>query len=301
MSGRNDRSRGPGGANANGKGGPGGAGAETLRRAADGELTRDDSEAFERSLHERPEDRARVEFERSLRAGVGRVMGAERAPRGLRERIVASLRAGSQTSGRPRSVLRRYAFVPVAAAAALLLTSAAMFLLPEGPPPPAPAGQPWRADFGARLVGFVEREHNSCAAFGAHQRGKMKFKDPAAAEAALRRLVGAAPKAIVLEDIGYTFVGLGPCAVPGGAPSAHMIYRSSDGQGPALSVFVQRDDGQVNVEFGRRLAAGCTDACPDRVYIWREGGLVHYLVTADVARAPAACIALGGPEAETRI
>jgi hypothetical protein len=62
-----------------------------------------------------------------------------------------------------------------------------------------------------------------------------------------------------LTDLGYRFVGYGPCAMPGARTSAHLIYAREvpDEQPSTLSIFIVPNEGQYARECrGRRKSDG---------------------------------------------
>lgn len=264
--------------------------AARLRTAADGEAS--DSVTGE--------DAARVSFERDLRDAVGRVMGADAAPAGLRDDLVRAMRDEASSDGglrlvgtpaRPARPSLRPSWWLAAAAGIALVVSVVLFRPVTGPSPVSP-GRPQASPGEAsrhfvRLVAFVSEQHDACAAFGEFFDAKITSRSREEARAAASELLGRIPRHLDLRSesivkAGYRFAGLGPCAVPGKGPSVHMLFRADPVVAPGapiVSVFVQEDTGDLPIDPGPAYAAPASIATPGgTLTVWRDGGLVYYLV-----------------------
>ena len=80
-----------------------------------------------------------------------------------------------------------------------------------------------------------------------------------------------------LSQAGYEYVGSGPCTLPR-TKSAHLIYRPTDSsRRDSLSLWVLADDGSFDFARGELLKA-TSDKYPHPMLIWRNRGLVYYLM-----------------------
>lgn len=290
-----------------------------LRAQADGEAPPDLASADEAGS---------VAFERDLRSAVGRVMNTP-APVGVRDRVRRAIGSGPAFSARERLRLVRAEEHPgvyraplplakqwwLAAAAAVVLVVGMVWYMsgsPRGGPmrqrSSGPAPQAVPASLLVRAVAWVEGQHEGCAEFGPLFEQKMTVRTQAEAVATAVELLNKIPtvldlKSEALRGAGYRFAGLGPCSVPGKGRSVHLLYKPDESAAtgvPVVSLFVQEDTGEIDVEPGavlvRRPVAGSDSKL--HLLIWREGGLVYYLVSgsgmADEARA-----AFAVPERET--
>ena len=259
--------------------------ARRIRAAADGEL--------EHVAGGPPSDergREAVRFERELREAVRRVMGSERAPSGLRERVEAAMAEQNSTDTRDEPVrslpfpswARRGGFW-LAAAAAVAIGSSAIFM--RGGPAGSGASSTLTAQRATILVNFATGEHERCASFSDHFDGKMRVRTLAEAQTAAVELLQRVPDVLelgskALAEAGYKFEGMGQCHVPGPGRSAHLLYRPDPTiapGAPAVSLFVQEDTGDLT------LAPACSYKrhCPKEktgLTIWKKDGLIFYLV-----------------------
>ena len=261
-----------------------------LRLAADGELTSGQAERLEHHLAAHPEDRGRVAFERALREACGTHLGA-RAPAGLRERIAAALReqdaeapaiAGRVAPDGPAPdepvVVRRARRVSwsqrvLNIAAVLVVAGLAVFFLKAT----------LTSDTTTALAGFLPKEHNNCAV----DPDRLLQRDNAVTNlaevpSAYRALLGASPTIPDIEALGYRFAGAGPCSVPAGGQSVHLMFeavkerRPKDCPNSPLSLFIQRTD-RFDVEPGQTYSVNTPDD-EFTIYAWTADGLVYYLV-----------------------
>lgn len=263
-----------------------------IRAAADGELTAPERAAFERVRAADPSIDARVEFERALRE---RVAGAMRepaaAPASLRDSITGMFERereidrelGVETLAVQTRSRRFWASGPtwLAVAASLALLTAVTVLMQT------PVGSTVAPMFGnaaaARLMNasdFIVAEHDKCSAFDQYFERKFDVRDSAQAPDAVVELLGQPPIRINLDEAGYEFTGVGGCHVPGPGASAHLIYKSSDGSRPTLSLFIQKDTGaSPRLETGVRYRCRTTAGAP--VLVWRDAGVIYYLFSPD--------------------
>lgn len=264
--------------------------ATLIRCAADDNLSMAQADALHAHLVAHPEDQARIDFERGLRDAVATAMDPGTAPARLRHSIETMFaeRPQSDTVGpaatRDRSFWRR-SFLPTAVAAMVLMAFGVTLIVSN-----QSRSKDWSDGLGARVVSWVEREHNKCCDSIEYRQRKLTVTNVADAQEQTRRDLGAAPRRIQLDDAGYTFAGYGPCRIPGGGASGQLIYTPNSGEGEPISLFVQRDDGRLD---GVASLSDCLTN--DQTFIWRADGLIYYLVVEPKDRAPDALQTLGAP------
>lgn len=270
-----------------------------LRLAADDELTADEADRLERHLREHPEDRARIDAERGLRARVGQLGAQAPAPSSdLRERVAGILAGDASEADAPvirrtdRSFWQR-SLAPLAIAASLLLVVSASLIIRQAAVSTSGA---WMSEtFGAEVAGFVDREHDRCA--GLNDATNMKFVTNTidGANALMLKRLGAAPATIDLSSRGLTLAGAGACHVPGEGRSVHVLYRPTGEDGAPVSLFVQSGAAAFEGVDERSLCIQRPSGERDEVLVWRRDGLLYYLVSPPGRDAEALLGALGAP------
>jgi len=282
---------------------------DTIRRAADDEVSASLAARVAEAAGEDEAVRGAIEFERSLRSAIGRVMTSDEAsaaPADLAERIRAELRAAPETaapaptgSDAPETTApaplplrsRRRPVVPSALAAglALLITAAlAATLLLDGRAGFEPAG-PDKPVIWAELPDFRE---------------------------SVARTFGDAIEIPDLHAAGYVFERGKIVSVPGPVrgterPVAHIRYRVEDGDGRGATLFVQRRTGRngetswthdllAGVPYEIR-AGGPADPGDPISFAWVRNGLLYILDLDDRADALEVAHAAGLPAGEPRL
>jgi len=279
-----------------------------IRCAADDELTPEQAQALREHLAAHPEDQARIDFERGLRTATASAMEAGAAPAELRASIQNLISGDAETVGPAESKSRAFwqrTFLPLALAAMILLAFGATLLMTNGPQ--QHQGNTWDAGLNTQVVGWLEREHNKCSESEDYRSRKLAVTNVADVRSRTKRDLGQTPRRIQLDDAGYTLAGYGPCSIPGGGPSGQLIYTPNSGEGMPISVFVQRDNGQLDgVAAVTDCIQGATSklspasrsgktAC-DQIFIWRADGLIYYLVTGQGNPAVPCLKSLGAPD-----
>ena len=265
--------------------------ATLIRCAADDNLSMAQADALRAHLVAHPEDQARIDFERGLRDAVASAMDTGTTPANLRHSIETMFaeRPQSDTVGpaaaRNRSFWRR-SFLPTAVAALVLMAFGVTLIVSN-----QSRSKDWSDGLGARVVSWVEREHNKCSDSIEYRQRKLTVTNVADAREQTRRDFGAAPRRIQLDDAGYTFAGYGPCRIPGGGASGQLIYTPNSGEGEPISLFVQRDDGRLD---GVVSPSDCLTN--DQTFIWRADGLIYYMVIRQSNQAIPCLRSLGAPE-----
>ena len=147
-----------------------------------------------------------------------------------------------------------------------------------------------------QAAGFAAREHTRCSDESVLD-GKLVSHgaDLAEARVFLARHLNRSPDRIRIPDFsdrGYEFVGVAPCRVPGGLPSAHAVWRSTTpeagGRRALLSAFVTLDREQFEVreaEAARIRVGGVPlpdgDECHRTVQVTRGDGMALLVVCCD--------------------
>ncbi len=289
--------------------------AEILRAHADGEMSDELRDKLKGLASRDSKLDDRVAYERSLRDAVSRVMGSTETPAGLRDSVLGAMRqegasADEQSTERgpipfpgaekPERHWSRPWWIGVAAMVAIVL--GASFFYPFGSstqPTPGGTGGPIAQDpldeFEGeqpsiqRVAEFVEQEGSRCAYLG-DLAGDKKFvyRSAADAQAAAIKLLNRVPDVIDLPDgrlaaLGYEFAGLGECHLPlGDGPSAHLIYRTSEAALPSISLWVQKDTGDLCKQTVKSGACyGLSEKLAKKkggsVNVWRQDGLIYVL------------------------
>lgn len=277
--------------------------AELLRRAADDELTRPQRALLEAHLAAHPEDATRVEFERNLRRQVATAMTGQRAPQDVREAALRAMQSVSEIDEAPAPIARRersfwarYPLVaPLALAAALLLAISAGIIVQRSGSPDSM----WLTEAQqASVVTFVDKEHDRCAAMECSGNPKWIANTLDTARAALTDYMGVAPERLDLTDTGFTLTGAGPCHVPGGGKSMHLLYRSGQElTSPSMSLFIQETASDTAID----PSCFCDKMDEGEVLMWRRNGLAYYLVCPSDEIANQALATLGAPTSRSPI
>lgn len=261
-----------------------------VRAAADGELSAEQSRALETLRSSDASIEREIVFERALRDRVATTMREPSvAPASLRASIEALIAQERGTVGphatRTRSFWAKRAGWLVAAAAVLVVASITYIAGWPSQQPPRPTSTIAAAPFEqGRLIAasnFIAREHNRCAPFERYFNLKMSVRDAAEANDMVVTLLGAPPTRIKLDDAGYTFAGMGRCAVPGPGDSVHMIYRPVGDAPGVVSLFIQKLVNEPamadDVRYHVPIDGGGS------LLIWRDSGLIYYLFCQDEA------------------
>ncbi len=310
-----------------------------LRAAADAQLTAADEKSLHAHLASHPEDRAVIEFEQHLRqsiaANVSVSGGAGGGPSAaLRNRIHQML--GSPELGGPSSASIPFATHPstirahwirshparwLAIAASVAVVAGAMYFtvlqLPRNVEPTA-AQQAINPSHRVALVSFVSSQHEECELHAGMIGMKLRIDSLDKAPAAFREVLGRTPDLGRLAASGLKFKGAGPCAVPGRGTSVHMVFdvggdagaadASVDGRTPLVSIFIQQDTGELNIEPGRtyRLTpsgdtsasttSGSAAGTPADIFVWKADGFVYFLSSTYEPAMERARLALGAKE-----
>lgn len=81
-----------------------------------------------------------------------------------------------------------------------------------------------------------------------------------------------------LSGIGYEFLKIGPCRIPG-TQSTHLIYKSTPqtGRNDALSLWIAPDDGSLKIAEDTMYKIRGAD-CAHPLVVWRHAGMAYYLI-----------------------
>lgn len=287
---------------------------ELLRAAADEELTIAQKAELERHLVVHPDDRRVIQFERQLRGCVaGSASGA--APAALRERIIAmsstagmdpaSLSFPSVNTLSNRRFSRPVRLIAIAASVAIVAGGAFVFLHQPD------MGRPTNRELITQqhrtsLVSFIGTQHEECE-IHADMIG-MRFKtsklDDVPRE--FSKVLGSVPELGHIEGSEFRFLAAGPCAVPGRGKSVRMVLESTanaqlnGGRGSLVSIHIQQDTGELNLEAGKtyRLVdtVGISGSVAPVIYTWRRDGFIYFLTSKSEPAMQLARAAFGAKE-----
>ena len=286
---------------------------QLLRGAADEQLSDAQQAELARHLERRPEDHAVIAFERRLRETVASASRGS-APAALRDRIttIGSASSSEEVSlpfpnvqTRPRwrfsQTVRWFA---VAASLAILASGAFVILRQSG------VGQPDDVQVAQQsrtsLVTFISAQHEECEVH-ADMIG-MRFKTTKLGDVPTEfsRVLGSTPDIGHVEESGFKLLGAGPCAVPGRGKSVRMVLEStsdappSGGRGSIVSIHIQQDTGELNLESGKtyRLVdkIAPTGSAPAEIFVWQRDGFVYFLTSKSEPAMQMARAAFGAKE-----
>ena len=287
---------------------------QTLMMAADGELGPDEMARVESAASSDPSIASRLEHERRLLEAVGRALGAdESVPDGLRTRIagaMAAVRNEELEDAPPADVLttpmgdtRQRDFwtkVPSVLAVAATLALVASVLIVS-----FSMGRPLYRDgqLGTYVVGYIQNEHLSCAAFGERFDRKFVARSLDAAREAADRHMGDAVNALTMDpqtwsSVSLEFAGFGPCALPGVPKSGHIMLRHAEDPGVVVSLFVAPDDGSLAFASSNCCYVNEPESDDGSIVVWRLEGIVYFLYSPDEAALASARGLFGTPENE---
>lgn len=288
---------------------------ELIRAAADGEL----SPAGERELREHlsahPDDASVVEFEKELRRAIA--SSVQSAPsRTLRERIAGlsqetAAAAVRQSDGGPlplapeigRSASAWRGWIRgLAIAACLALVAGVAYFGAQRVALTGSGGPQAATSYRLSLAAFVSSHHEECELHTEMAMREYRFTRLDRAPEFLAGVLGSAPDLGTLSRSGLTFVGGGPCAVPGRGRSVHLVFEAgapeaTPSRTPMVSVFVQRDAGELDIPSGQTYRIeprdSGTPASPADIYVWKRDGFVYFLASTSDTAIETARMALG--------
>ncbi len=277
-----------------------------LRAAADHELTATQSVALAEHLSAHPDDARVIEFERRLREEVATLSG-RKASDALRDRIGAlaasqgddALSPLGRIESRGGSQTRRW----LAIAASLVIVAgggyAVVQTLQSGVPHSAPVAMD--DSYRASLVSFVRDFNEQCELHTERAMSELKITAIEEAPAAFATLMGRSIGIGSISIPAFHFLGGGPCSVPGGGKSFHLVFESDETDAarcPVVSLFIQQDTGEMKIDPGQtfRLTPKSGDVTPaysGDIYVWRKDGFVYFLVSTSQTGLSATLDALG--------
>jgi anti-sigma factor RsiW len=244
---------------------------------ADGELDVEQSVRILEHMAMSPAATKRVMHQQQLRQAVARHLleQSAAAPINLRARVEAVLPAAAPVNipFRPRRLIAM-------AVAAIIVMITGIWIGQYRTPVNVhfDASESYAAPFTTALIHTMKRTHVNCSRFATHSHSNLFPADLAQLPAALQKYLGVPCGGADLSEMQYTFIGAEPCPLPG-AKTVHLLYRSAGSLRDTISVFVQPDVGQLKLEENHVYDVGPDPIHP--VKIWREGGLVYYVVGDD--------------------
>lgn len=248
-----------------------------LRAYVDGELSDEEAHDVEGMIARDPNWQLALEAESQLRHSIDEFMTrhAAVAPTELRERIAADFKrepatdaatdspnaveAASDTASSKPSQAGWLATISAllnqpqrvsfgAIATVVVLVSMVVLYGIFGLPIDHRANPPMQPSMLlSEAAEHVSQEHDRCASDESVLLEKLVAMTRADAAIRLQAHLGVDSVTIFdLSELGYEFVGLGPCNMPGTAPSAHLVYRRNLAGKPKsmMSIFVTPDVGQ---------------------------------------------------------
>lgn len=286
---------------------------ELLRAAADNELTPAQAVDLERHLAEHPEDQRVIQFERELRGSVAASVSGV-VPSRLRDRITAmTSTAGSTGESIPfrevtelphRRFSRSVRWMAIAASVAIVAGGA--FVVVRQHSADSTDGtlitQPYRTS----LVSFIGSQHEECEVHADTIGIRFKITKLSDVPGEFAKLLGSTPDTGHFEDSGLKFLAAGPCAVPGRGKSVRMVLEStaddqaSGGRGALVSIHIQQDTGELNLEPGKtyRLLDKFAQrgAAAPEIFVWRRDGFIYFLTSKSESAMQMARAAFGAKE-----
>jgi hypothetical protein len=129
-------------------------------------------------------------------------------------------------------------------------------------------------------------EHLGCVEDSSYFTAKLDAPaEGVAAQAAAAQHIGGLPVKLRLSGAGYVLAGVGPCHVPGGGASVHLLYEPKDpSTGGPVSLFLQ-EATEAHAGLREGVVYMSAREGPPMVRIWRVGDVVYHAVT----RCPKAC------------
>lgn len=254
-----------------------------IRAVADAELGPDHLRGIE-------DAEPRVAFERSLRESVARAMsGAQTAaPHELRAGIQGLLGASAPaphdgvvpTSMGDTRLRSFWAGWPVAgrmlAVAAVLALCAVVIVTSSRHSTPGSTMQ------AGLLASFVHEQHDRCRTDQVYRQQKFTADDFEAGRELARLHLGEVPALMEhglrsLERIGFTFAGMGRCAVPGTGPSVHLVFQREDAGTRMVSLFIQSDRGEWALADSSCALLESEGQEDQAVVLWRDDRFLYFL------------------------
>ncbi len=241
---------------------------EQLAAYADGELDGAARQRIEAMLAKSGQRREELRALQDLRLRVHYAVASEPVPEGLRERILAHLRALMAAQRWRRLVPPSR--VALAAAALIVLVVGWRLLGGGGNPPAAPAVVEVTAEDFARI-------HQRCADESWHDEFMVGGMIPAVASHKVLQRVTFAVALPDLSSRGYALHGACRCSPQPGLQVLHVFYRPVSGEAGTLSVFSTQPPIRLRARDGARPGARSRVyelACSDGVHVlkWDEAG-----------------------------
>lgn len=169
-------------------------------------------------------------------------------------------------------------WAPAAIAAVLLVAATVMFMQSSGQ---GTTGEP-ASIFTVSQIEKFDSRHLDCAAkpdiLKQHdQFGEVRDLEQVRGKLADYFKVSTDGMQLSLSNMGYQYQLTGVCGIPGSG-AVHIVYQHDNNADRAISLWLSPDDGKLSkLEQGRLYVE--TGESPDhRIYIWRSGGMIYYLV-----------------------
>jgi len=296
--------------------------ANLLRTAADEEMTSEQSQRLEAHLEAHPADRAIIDFERRLREAVGRVMGADEAPAGLRDQLRSpqaglteplSFDAGARAASAP--VARgahgaragRGRWLPSGLAAGfLLLIGAAVVISVISPRQLFEWFRPSQINVDVEGVSGFPSEHHRCATDEQYARKKFNIHSAEELESHLRNDFGWEVEVPDLSAFGYNLLDAGDCTMGAGGSGVDSIHLRYSNDQNVVSVWIEHSlPSELTHSAGLKEGVAYRIVPLDRrmgrdednaYFAWRIGEYVFRFVPASVDRSREMAVGIGMPD-----
>jgi len=153
----------------------------------------------------------------------------------------------------------------------------------------------------ASLVAFVGDFNEQCELHTEMAMSQLKITAIEEAPAAFAGLMGTSFDIGSISVPALHFLGGGPCSVPGGGQSFHLVFESDEvdaGRRPVVSLFIQQDTGEMKIDSQQTFrlmpnSGNVNPAYSGEIYVWRKDGFVYFLVSTSQAGLSATLDALG--------
>jgi len=253
---------------------------QDLRKAVARSMT--DLEPMPTALRQQVLDRLNREYEAHDERSGGVTSPPPALPMSLAESKRDALQPGSDARSR-LSIFSRFAAI----AAVLLLGTTVIFYGIQQMGGAADPSQQASIAAVSNQLQFVQREHDRCAESGSNAfASKIVATGIEESRIFAEQQLGCGGKRLAeaisrMQDVGYSFVGVGPCKVPGGGKSLHALFTPTESNASLqpVSVFLLENPGK---ECGKTKSGVCY-SCPNATrqgkpaMLWRDNNLMVFV------------------------
>ncbi|MEM9020732.1 MAG: hypothetical protein AAGC44_09225 [Planctomycetota bacterium] len=193
--------------------------------------------------------------------------------------IPASPQTVHRTTPSTNPVLARIGrWVPAAVAAVLLLAAGILFSQASAN---SRGGDGPNALLTVSQVNQFAGRHGDCGMDPTILKDRDRFGDPESVQALPGHISDYFKRSadgmnLDLSRVGYRYQMTGACSLPSSG-AIHLVYRKLGDPSKAMSLWLSPDDGSVAIEPGR-LYVEAGDNLDHPVVLWKDNGMVYYLV-----------------------